>query len=150
MTRQRQVILEELKALKSHPTADELYHLVRRRLPHISLGTVYRNLELLAGLGAIRKLRPGGLQGRFDGDVDRHYHVRCVRCGRVDDVPIKPLRAVENVFRRVPQYQVFDYTLEFTGVCAQCVKRKRNRLKARSAGAASAPQASAEGDRVLK
>ncbi|MGE5577510.1 MAG: Fur family transcriptional regulator, partial [Syntrophothermus sp.] len=53
MTRQRQIILEELKNVTTHPTADEVYEMVRRRLPRISLGTVYRNLELLAEEGII-------------------------------------------------------------------------------------------------
>ena len=60
MTQQRQVILEELRLCRSHPTADELYSRVRRRLPRISLGTVYRNLETLAERGLIRKMEVGG------------------------------------------------------------------------------------------
>ena len=90
-TRQRQVILEELQKLTSHPTAAGLYEIVRRRLPKISLGTVYRNLELLARTGLIQKLEFGGGEARFDGNVDRHDHVRCVRCGRVDDISAPPL-----------------------------------------------------------
>jgi Fur family ferric uptake transcriptional regulator len=120
MTRQRQVILEELQALKSHPTADELYELVRRRLPHISLGTVYRNLDVLAERGVIRKLRLGCAQARFDGDTSTHYHVRCVECGRVDDLPLKPLRAIERACRSIPDYELLGYRLEFTGVCSHC------------------------------
>ena len=68
-TRQRQVILEELQKLQSHPTAAALYEIVRRRVPKISLGTVYRNLELLARTGLIRKLEFAGAEARFDGNV---------------------------------------------------------------------------------
>jgi len=77
ITRQRRVILEELQRTKSHPTADELYRKVRRRLPRISLGTVYRNLELLSRSGLIRKLEIGGGKMRFDGIVEPHYHIHC-------------------------------------------------------------------------
>src|SRR5574340_808335 len=85
-TRQREVILEELQKVKSHPTAVGLHDLVRRRLPKISLGTVYRNLELLAKAGVIRKLETAGAEARFDGNAGQHHHIRCVGCGRVDDV----------------------------------------------------------------
>jgi Fur family ferric uptake transcriptional regulator len=60
LTSQRQVILEELKKVKSHPTANEVYDMVRKRLPRIGLGTVYRNLDLLAERGIIKKLEVGG------------------------------------------------------------------------------------------
>ena len=67
-TRQREVILEELRKLRSHPTAPVLYEIVRRRLPRISLGTVYRNLELLAKSGVVRKLELSDSEARFDGN----------------------------------------------------------------------------------
>ena len=120
MSRQRRVILEELQAARTHPTADEVYELVRRRLPHISLGTVYRNLEALAASGQIQKLRLGCAQSRFDGDASRHYHVRCTGCGRVDDVAMKPLRAIENAFGKVAGYRALGYRLEFMGLCERC------------------------------
>ena len=67
MTRQRRVILEELRKVKTHPSADEIYEIVRKRLPRISLGTVYRNLEILSESGDIQKLEPGCSLKRFDG-----------------------------------------------------------------------------------
>ena len=81
MTRQRAVILEELRKVKTHPTADELYSIVRERLPRISLGTVYRNLDFLADTGEIRRLEAAGTTKRFDGDISWHQHVRCIHCG---------------------------------------------------------------------
>jgi Fe2+ or Zn2+ uptake regulation protein len=120
MSRQRRMILDELRANRTHPTADEVYRLVRRRLPHISLGTVYRNLEALAAAGEIRKLRLGCAQSRFDGDAGRHYHVRCTGCGRVDDVAMKPLRAIEDALSKVAGYRGLDYRLEFMGLCERC------------------------------
>ena len=81
-SRQRDVILEELQAIVSHPSAISLYEIVRQRLPKISLGTVYRNLELLVETGLVQKLQAGGGETRFDGDVRRHDHVRCLGCDR--------------------------------------------------------------------
>ena len=119
-TRQRQVILEELQKLTSHPTAAVLYTIVRRRLPKISLGTVYRNLELLARMGMVQKLELAGGEARFDGRVARHDHVRCVRCGRVDDVSAPPLDLFEGAANDWGGYQILGHRLEFFGICPQC------------------------------
>lgn len=122
ITKQRQVILEELKKAVSHPTADEVFLMVRQRLPRISLGTVYRNLELLSENGMIQKLDWSGRQKRYDGNFENHYHIRCLNCGRVEDVLIKPLPVVEETFRPVTDYKIMGYRLEVLGLCANCKK----------------------------
>jgi Fur family ferric uptake transcriptional regulator len=129
MTRQRRTILEELRKVNSHPPADEVYKLVRRRLPRISLGTVYRNLETLSGRGLIRKLELGGSQRRFDGHIKNHYHVRCVRCGDVEDVPVEPVAELEGLLHGVSDYKVIGHRLEFVGLCPQCKKGEANSHK---------------------
>ncbi len=123
-TRQRQVILEELQKLTSHPTAAALYAIVRRRLPKISLGTVYRNLELLARLKRIQKLDFAGVEARFDGNVQRHDHLRCMRCGRVDDVSAAPLDLLGDMANDWGGYQILGHRLEFFGICPQCRGRQ--------------------------
>ncbi len=122
MTRQRQVILDELRKVTSHPTADEIYNMVRRRLPGISLGTVYRNLEILSDNGMIQKLELSGSQRRYDGNPKLHYHVRCVRCERMDDLPLSTLPALESAIRKSCGYEVLGYRLEFIGLCPKCRK----------------------------
>lgn len=124
MTRQRQVILDELKKLDSHPTADELYELVRRRLPRISLGTIYRNLDLMAASGAIKKLDIGLSQNRFDGGLEEHYHARCIKCGSVDDVALNLVRTIEDAFREVCDYQIIGHQLVIIGLCPKCKNDK--------------------------
>ena len=119
-TQQRQVVLEELKKVSSHPTAAELYEITRRRLPKISLGTIYRNLELLAQMGHIRKLEIGGSEARFDGNVTEHYHIRCIRCGRVDDVHDMPAELLKREIKNLNGYEVLGYNLEFVGICPAC------------------------------
>lgn len=74
MTRQRSVILEELRKVTTHPSADGIYEMVRKRLPRISLGTIYRNLEILFENGDIRRLDTGSHLRRFDGRAEDHYH----------------------------------------------------------------------------
>ena len=119
-TRQRRVILEELRKLTSHPTAAQLHEITRQRLPRISLGTVYRNLDLLATNGLIRKLETGRGEARFDGDLDHHYHVRCVRCGRVDDAHDLSPDSVTGEVKSLNGYEVLGFRLELFGVCPAC------------------------------
>lgn len=120
VTKQRRVLLDELCKLKSHPTADDLYQMVRQRLPRISLGTVYRNLELMAGQGLIQKLEIGGTQKRFDGNADLHYHVRCLQCGRVDDLDLPPDCRVEQQAAQRTRFKILRHRLEFSGLCPDC------------------------------
>ena len=123
LTSQRQVILEELKKVKSHPTANEVYDMVRKRLPRIGLGTVYRNLDLLAEKGIIRKLEVGGDQKRFDGDISPHYHIRCVECNRVDDIFIERDDELEKNAAACCSYTILGHHVEFSGVCSHCQPR---------------------------
>jgi Fur family ferric uptake transcriptional regulator len=118
-TKQRAVILQKLRETKSHPTADEVYSMTRASLPHISLGTVYRNLEMLARQGEIICLESGGAQKRFDGDTRRHSHVRCTVCGALGDVSaLVPLPDFADI--PVEGFTVSGVTVLFDGVCDRC------------------------------
>ena len=128
MTKQRRVILEELQRLQAgceHPTADELYELVRRRLPHISLGTVYRNLELLSRFGMIQTLKLGGTRMRFDGDSRCHHHIRCIRCGRIDDLEMEPeVAECDREILEATGYEVVERRFEYLGLCPACREKE--------------------------
>ncbi|WP_308621283.1 transcriptional repressor [uncultured Desulfovibrio sp.] len=119
MTRQRAEILAELRKAGNHPTAEEIHARVRRCLPRISLGTVYRNLELLAQNGEILRLDGGSGGRRFDGDISPHLHVRCRRCGRVADVSgaISP-PALDTL--KAEGFAILRAHIELEGVCARC------------------------------
>jgi len=129
MTRQRRIILEELRAAGGHPTADELHQRVRQRLPRISLATVYRNLDVLAEAGEIVTVRLAGGQRRFDAVLDRHYHVRCVECGKVRDVPAEPFGDIGEAARRVCDFEVLGYELQIDGLCPSCAAARRGEQK---------------------
>jgi len=126
-TRQRQVIIEELQKLCSHPTAAELHEIVRQRLPKISLGTVYRNLDLLAGQGLIRKLEISGSEKRYDGTAEEHYHVRCVVCQRIDDLYDLPADFGDDDYANLNGYEIIGHHLEFVGICPDCKKQNRDK-----------------------
>ncbi|MFH1990832.1 MAG: transcriptional repressor [Pseudomonadota bacterium] len=123
MTRQRKLILDVLRQVNAHPGADEIYDMVRKRLPNISLGTVYRNLEVLSESGEIQKLELGGTIKRYDWNPNKHYHIRCTRCGRVDDAPIAPLKQLENELYGATVYTIIGHRLEFVGLCPACSKQ---------------------------
>jgi Fur family transcriptional regulator, ferric uptake regulator len=119
-TRQRQVILEELRKLDSHPTAAALYAIVRNRLPKISLATVYRNLETLNQLGIVQKLEFGGNEARYDGMVANHDHIRCVQCGKLEDVSRPPLDLPGVKANDLGGYKILGHRFEYLGVCPAC------------------------------
>lgn len=127
MTRQRRAILELVRETESHPTADEVYRRVRRRMPHISLGTVYRNLELLSERGLVRRLGQASSQRRFDGRVEEHYHVRCLGCNRVEDISVKPAIPAARAVGRASSYEIVGHRLEWVGFCPKC-SRERSEL----------------------
>jgi len=120
MTAQRRIILEELRKMHTHPTADEVYRAVRKRLPHISLGTVYRNLDVLSDAGEIVRLEKCGTQYRFDGDLYAHHHVRCTRCGMIDDIEGAEVEVKLDPQKVRTEYDVMGHTVEFLGVCPRC------------------------------
>lgn len=122
LTTQRQIILEELSKVTSHPTASELYDIVRKRLPRIGLGTVYRNLELMAENGMILKLEVGGTRKRFDATTDPHYHIRCSSCGKVDDIDVPVIKDLVDAACTSSSYQILGHHVEFTGICPTCQK----------------------------
>ena len=123
-SRQRDQILKSLCATKSHPTAQELHRMVRRQMPRVSLGTVYRNLEQMADAGLVLRL-DGGPSRRYDGTVSAHGHVRCEHCGVVADLDIPMPSALENV--PLPPaaagYRLSGYSVEFLGACPDCQDR---------------------------
>ena len=119
MTRQRRVILEELRGVRTHPTADELYAMVRAKIPRISLGTVYRNLDFLAETGEILKLEAAGSTRRFDGTTTPHQHIRCRCCGRVGDVE-PTLPSPDPAAVHATGFTITAARLEYEGICDSC------------------------------
>jgi Fur family ferric uptake transcriptional regulator len=104
-------------------TADEIYQLVRARLPRISLGTVYRNLKILSQLGIIQKLEVAGGQKRFDAKTRDHYHMRCLDCASIEDAPIKVQIDLDHLLEGLTEYEIIGHRLEFLGFCPNCRRK---------------------------
>ncbi|WP_147820019.1 Fur family transcriptional regulator [Salidesulfovibrio onnuriiensis] len=119
LSKQRKVILEELRKVTSHPTADEVYDMVREIIPRISLGTVYRNLEFLSSQGLVLKLGGPGTQKRFDGNSSPHPHIRCAKCSRIEDVMCEVMvPALPEEYAR--GFEIHNCNVEFVGLCPKC------------------------------
>lgn len=125
MTNQREMILKEIRRSGDHPTADELYERVRKKMPRISLATVYRNLEILAEAGLIGKLEVSGRQKRFDWDSGEHDHIHCIRCHRVDNLHVDRDELEIIPSEGVGGYRITGYRLEFSGLCDRCQQEQQ-------------------------
>jgi Fe2+ or Zn2+ uptake regulation protein len=119
LTRPRRLILDVVRASDAHPSAAAVYRLVRRRLPRVSLATVYRNLRMLAAEGLLNERADlGGM--RFDGNTTPHDHFTCVACGRIYDVPPLGTRGVRALLTSRTGFEVLTQRIEFYGRCGAC------------------------------
>ena len=125
-TRQRQMVLEEVRSRCDHPTAEQIYQSVYERDPRVSQATVYRNLHLLAEEGEILSIKAPGVE-HFDLRRDVHPHMVCTRCGSVVDVPL-PLgdTGLDGRAADATGWKVIDHAVLFRGICPACLKRERD------------------------
>ena len=124
-SRQRESIKNYLMATKEHPTADEVYMNVKQEFPNISLGTVYRNLNLLTDIGEAIKISTPNGGDRFDGKLEPHNHFLCTKCGRLLDLELD-MQSIDEVNRLAAEN--FDGLITssstlFYGECSDCIKK---------------------------
>ena len=126
VTQQRQILLDEMKRIGGHPTAKDVYDAAKKRIPALSLGTVYRNLKVLETLGLIKRLTGDG-SDRYDVNPEPHCHITCLNCGRIADarpevhVELSP-HELEKVGFRLTGYHLVLY-----GICSQCQSHPSSR-----------------------
>ncbi len=123
-SRQRQAIIDYLCSTKEHPTAETVYTHVREQYPKVSLGTVYRNLNLLAEEGEILRLTCGDGSDRFDGNPMPHYHFLCKECGCVSDLPLEPMDHINVLAGSGFPGVIEGHTVLFHGSCSECIRAK--------------------------
>lgn len=126
-TKQRDLILKTLRNTDTHPTADWIYEQVKKEMPNISLGTVYRNLGMLKDLGEIIELNYGSKYSRFDGNPENHYHFVCSECEKVMDIKGCPVdKEMERCVAQKNGVEVFFHRTEFYGLCNACKDKKEH------------------------
>ena len=119
-TIQRALVLDAVRALQCHATADEVYDAIRKQHASISRGTVYRNLIWLSDIGEIRKIAMPSGADRYDHQCHEHYHARCVGCGRVFDVEIAYMTDLESKVNEAHGFEFTGHDVIFSGKCPEC------------------------------
>lgn len=124
-SRQRERLLELLRDTGKHPTADWLYERLKGEFPHLSLGTVYRNLTILLEQGLVKKIDFGSTYDRFEALTRPHYHFVCESCGSISDLEIPVDESLNERVNRETPFIAHRHRIEFFGICDEC-KRKKN------------------------
>lgn len=119
-TKQRKVILDELKDMKTHPTANIIFKMVKKKIPSVSFSTVYRNLNLLRDEGNIVELACGKYSCCYDGDITNHYHFFCIKCNKIFDLNGELINGLDKKVCRERRFDVKYHRINFYGYCKKC------------------------------
>lgn len=118
-TQQRRAVLAALRSTSAHPSADDVYAMVKQKVPQIGLATVYRNLEYLCQNDQA-KIVAHMEQRRYDGKMTPHGHVICTECGRIEDIEPPFSSSCVHTIEKVTEYTITDYDAAFYGICSSC------------------------------
>jgi Fur family peroxide stress response transcriptional regulator len=119
-SRQRERILELLRSTESHPTANWVYSRLRKEFPNLSMGTVYRNIGILAEQGLINRIDFGSTFDRLDANVSEHYHFICENCGAISDLDVPVEQRFNRPVAAGDGFVVHRHDVEFYGLCPKC------------------------------
>ncbi len=122
-SKQRELIINTVLQNRIHPTAENVYKLLKDEYPELSLGTVYRNLNYLADNNMLKKINVPDGSYRFDGTLSRHQHLICKKCNKVYDVDITELQSVKDRIIKKIGFEIDIDTLAFEGICSECDKK---------------------------
>lgn len=123
-SKQRELIRDYVKSVKTHPTAEIVYQELRKEKEDISLGTVYRNLDQLSQAGELLRIKLANTKDRFDGDVSHHYHAICTECGSIEDIFCDYLTEVDHKIASYTDSTIVSHEMIFHTVCKNCKKLK--------------------------
>lgn len=124
---QREIILETLQRKKDHFTAKEIYEKVKQTIPDISLGTVYRNLNVLHEYGKIKKIELPYGSDQFDSSILPHSHLYCIKCKKIYDLNTSSLDHIKELIEKESGYQILSNQLILEGICIHCQKENRKK-----------------------
>jgi len=131
-SRQRERILQVIAETDVHPTADWVYERLKKEIPELSLGTVYRNLKVLVEQGRIRKLPFGSTFDRYEANTTPHYHLVCEKCGVVKDFEMPRYRGINRRAEKLSDFTVRRHRIDFFGLCAKCRNSEKRGHSARA------------------
>lgn len=119
-SKQRQIIYDAIKNNPVHPSADVIYTMLKEEYPELSLGTVYRNLNVLTDMGLIIKISSGLDCEHYDGNIDNHYHFVCSKCHNMFDVDVPYQDNIVESAQKNSNHEIHTHELIFTGICEKC------------------------------
>ena len=119
-SRQRELIEETVKLNRIHPTAEDIYSILKPDNPNLSLGTVYRNLNNLASCGIILKIETPDGKAHFDGDISEHSHAICEKCGKIYDIILPEMKEIDRIVNERNEIKITSHQLIFNCVCNKC------------------------------
>ncbi len=119
-SKQRQRILEILQSTEMHPTATWIFDRLRREYPSLSLGNVYRNLNILVEQGSIIELKFGSTFDRYCANVKPHYHFICEKCSAIKDLDLPPSHELNARVEKMTNYKVLNHRLNSSALCDNC------------------------------
>ncbi len=122
-SKQRELIHNTLKENVVHPSAEYIYNILRKTHPTISLATVYRNLNKLSEIGEIKKIEGLEDSDHFDHNTHDHYHVLCVECNKILDIPAEVAPNVAQKAEEFSKYKIISHEIVFRGICPECQSR---------------------------
>jgi Fe2+ or Zn2+ uptake regulation protein len=122
LTSQRRAVLEALKEARGHPSAEDVYLIVKKKNPRVALGTVYQALSVLEEIGVVGSKHWSESPTRYDLNREPHLDIRCVRCGEVAEIPGVELRDLEGRIRDNTPYDVTRTTMVVEGLCPACTE----------------------------
>ena len=128
-SRQRQRLLEVLKQHPGHLRAEEVYSKMKEKDDKISLATVYRNLNLLSSLNQINRIDHPNAGSMYDGRDYPHYHLHCLRCDNLIDVPGLYLAELNETVSERMNAKIFSQQMIFEGICEECLKKESTKLQ---------------------
>jgi Fe2+ or Zn2+ uptake regulation protein len=128
-SQKRERILEILKETNVHPTADWVYKKLKEEIPDLSLGTVYRNLKVLADQGHIQKLPFGSTFDRFEAKIAPHYHLVCEKCGLVEDFEMLQYLGINQAAEKMSSFRISRHRIDFFGLCKKCQNKPKQQIK---------------------
>ncbi len=125
-SKQKEEVLKTVQELCNHPDAKDIHKEVKKRIPNVSLGTVYRNLSALADEGLIKKVRLENGNDRFDKTLSNHNHVICVKCGKMCDVNVLLNTSEIDEIEEETGFKITNSNFNINGICKDCMEGRKN------------------------
>ncbi len=124
MTIQKKIIKDAVMSCKNHPSAETIYNLIAKNHPNISKATVYRNLNMMAEAGEIRRVEIPDSPDRYDYINFPHYHIKCQICGKIFNVNMKYMDRLNRELQDKSGFEILEHSIVFKGICPDCKLKK--------------------------